>query len=741
MLGLGVLLLSGVGLAGRTRTVALSPAYSRSSNLGAFMTQVGDLDGDGYSELVVYEDKFLYLFYGGAGGYDFSTYESWLPEPEDAYGSGASGLFQVSPLGDINGDGYDDFGLGFANYYQDYSEYYSGAIELYYGSAAGVDTSSPELLRLAEPFPFGNLGEVLLGAGDLNGDGYDDILSKHSGSATNLVVFPGSANGPVTGDELELSYTAGTGADFGDLLAAAGDIDGDGLDDVLAGDPGYAYGAVRSGSVLLLSGDATLGLAETPTTILPPDSGVSQGFGVGVAAGDMTGDGVHDALILTEDYQSSGDSGLYVYTGGGGTLTQAYGAAAPDLGSFRYFDPIVSIGGDLDGDGTGDALVSVQPTTGVRSLYLVYGASTGVAPYAEVIGGSSNDYGNAHISLGDLDGDGWGELLVADRDSYVFHYTGACPDRDGDGVCYDQDCDDRDALAYPGATDTCGDGRDADCDGIGGADGDEDSDGLSFDEESAAGTSDCAEDTDGDGLSDLDELTLTGTDPTDADPDGDGLNDADELGAGTDPFDSDSDNDSLSDGEEIAAGTDPLQKDPDEDGLRDRQELEAGTDPHDPDSDDDGLLDGEEVDLGTDPNLADTDEDGLSDADELVHTTDPLNPDTDDGGALDGAEVNVDGTDPLEMTDDLSDWDEDGLAQWEEEALGTDPYDPDSDHDGMLDGEDPDPLVHNSDGVGPLDPTLEAHYLWDGCSHLAGGTDLPWGLLWALPLLWCRRRS
>lgn len=71
------------------------------------------------------------------------------------------------------------------------------------------------------------------------------------------------------------------------------------------------------------------------------------------------------------------------------------------------------------------------------------------------------------------------------------------------------------------------------------------------------------------------------------------------------------------------------------------------------DTDGDGLTDEEETALGTDSNIADTDSDGLSDGEE-VHTyiTDPLNPDTDDGGVLDGQEV-IDGTNPLDGTDDL----------------------------------------------------------------------------------------
>jgi hypothetical protein len=98
-------------------------------------------------------------------------------------------------------------------------------------------------------------------------------------------------------------------------------------------------------------------------------------------------------------------------------------------------------------------------------------------------------------------------------------------------------------------------------------------------------------DSDGDGVSDRDEVR-NGTDPTDADSDDDGLDDGDEVLGSTDPLDPDTDNDGLNDGDEISAGTDPLDPDSDNDGLNDGDEIGSGADPLDPDSDDDGVLDG-----------------------------------------------------------------------------------------------------------------------------------------------------
>ncbi len=103
----------------------------------------------------------------------------------------------------------------------------------------------------------------------------------------------------------------------------------------------------------------------------------------------------------------------------------------------------------------------------------------------------------------------------------------------------------------------------------------------------------------------------------------------------------DTDGDGLSDADEVDAGTDPNDADSDDDGLGDGSEVAGGTDPNDADTDDDGLSDGAEVnDHGTNPNVSDSDGDGLSDYEEvIVHHTDPRNTDSDGDGLEDGSDV------------------------------------------------------------------------------------------------------
>ncbi len=239
---------------------------------------------------------------------------------------------------------------------------------------------------------------------------------------------------------------------------------------------------------------------------------------------------------------------------------------------------------------------------------------------------------------------------------------------------------------------------------------------------------DCNTDTDGDGLTDYDEVTNTGTDPNNPDTDGDGYGDGDEVTFGSDPLNP----------------CDPNPANPvcdqDGDGLTNEEEGSAGTNPSNPDTDGDGVLDGEEVNGVDDPYTpyvatgtsdpldpcdpintspaCDTDGDGLSNGDEATNGTDPNEPDTDGDGYNDGYEVD-NSSDPLDPCDPNTmsvscDVDGDGLTNGDEATNGTNPNNPDTDGDGVLDGEE----VHGVDDPStPYVPTGTSNPL-DPCDPL-----------------------
>jgi outer membrane protein OmpA-like peptidoglycan-associated protein len=220
-----------------------------------------------------------------------------------------------------------------------------------------------------------------------------------------------------------------------------------------------------------------------------------------------------------------------------------------------------------------------------------------------------------------------------------------------------------------------------------------DEDGLTDPEEKRLGTDPCNADTDGDSLTDFEEVRTHGTNPLSPDTDSDGLRDPDEIRVHmTDPRGPDTDNDGLNDGQEIARKTDPKNPDTDADGLTDGDEVNKHTtDPTKVDTDGDKLSDGDEVTrYATNPRALDTDSDGLNDGDEvLTHKTDPKDADSDDDELKDGEEVKQYGTNPT-----VRDTDKDKLADGEEALrIHTDPKNPDTDGDTVIDGDDQCPLI------------------------------------------------
>jgi hypothetical protein len=188
-------------------------------------------------------------------------------------------------------------------------------------------------------------------------------------------------------------------------------------------------------------------------------------------------------------------------------------------------------------------------------------------------------------------------------------------------------------------------------------------------------------DTDGDGLTDGDEVRKHKSDPTKFDTDGDGLTDGDEVKLKTSPSSPDTDGDSLNDFSEANTyRTDPTNPDTDGDGLNDGYDLGFGTDPLDNDFDDDGLLDGAELN---------------------VYGTSPKEPDSDGDGLTDGQEILTHGTDPF-----VADADGDCMYDSLEVKMGTNSHAADTDGDGTVDNVD----------KAPLDPGDDSEHTFATCS-------------------------
>jgi len=209
-----------------------------------------------------------------------------------------------------------------------------------------------------------NLGQEVVAAGDVNGDGYRDLLV--SGKAFNgslydarAIAFYGSANGlsetpdwSVTNDQ--------PGSQFGRVLAAAGDVNGDGYDDVLVGAPYYDVGDGDEGRAYLYYGSAG-GLSTVPGWTAEGNQYIAR-FGVSVdGAGDASGDGYDDVLVGADGFDN-------------GHMTEGRGFLFPGGPDGVGASPILTAEGDQEGASFASAVAGPGDVDGDGVVELAFGA-------------------------------------------------------------------------------------------------------------------------------------------------------------------------------------------------------------------------------------------------------------------------------------------------------------------------------------------------------------------------------
>jgi hypothetical protein len=377
---------------------------SRFVNVGRFDS---DFNGDGYSDAIVGADGYK-SFQGGAyiyfGGVSIDANADVIMEGELNSYFGNS----VASAGDVNGDGYGDVIVG--AYFYNTGQ---GKAYVYLGGAS-MDANADAVMTGESDSYFGN---SVASAGDMNGDGYSDVIvgarSYNSGynyGNGRAYVYLGGVSMDSTAD---ITMTGeGQGNYLGESVASAGDVNGDGYSDVIVS--AYGYNGAK-GRVYIFFGSASMN--NTPDVIIDGESGLY--FGSSVASGDVNGDGYCD-VIIGQSYYNSGQGRAYVYLGGVSMDTNADVTMTGESGS--SFGKSVASAGDVNRDGYCDVIVGADSYNSRLGRAYVYLGDVSMDAHADVTmtGESQSDFGCSVSSAGDVNGDGYNDVIVG-ADGYDYN--------------------------------------------------------------------------------------------------------------------------------------------------------------------------------------------------------------------------------------------------------------------------------------------------------------------------------
>jgi uncharacterized repeat protein (TIGR01451 family) len=437
---------------------------------GNRLAMIGDVNADGY------DDFLIGACYGQSDGIQVGKAYLVLGRPEANWSQGfdlgnADASFagenhvdhageDVAGAGDVNGDGYNDFLIG--AYLHDASEVLTntGKIYLVLGRPEADWDWDFELTNADASFvgeaAYDYAGYALTGAGDVNGDGYDDFLisaytnSEGGTQAGKVYLFLGRQDAAwgqtVSLANADASFIGEIGCSYtGRSVAGVGDVNGDGYDDFLIG----AYGYPNDGKAYLLLGraDADWGqgfdLANADAVFRGEDVGDWAGHAV-ASAGDVNSDGLDDFLISDHSCDDGeADVGkVYLILGRttadwGANFSLAdvdasfWGAHARD-----YAGAALSAAGDVNRDGYDDFLIgadgfdATEVLTDSGRVYLVLGrpdgwhvdtdlanADTAVDILALDGEAVEDEAGTDVAGGGDVNGDGFGDFLVGAPDN------------------------------------------------------------------------------------------------------------------------------------------------------------------------------------------------------------------------------------------------------------------------------------------------------------------------------------
>jgi hypothetical protein len=332
----------------------------------------------------------------------------------------------VASAGDVDGDGYGDLVVGSTPGPIDATTS-PGTASVYRGSAAGL---VPTAIRVFTGVSAGDsFGGSVAGVGDVDGDGYADVAvgafdaspGGHTGVGS-VGLYRGSPTGTMA-TPATLLEGALRDERFGYSVAGAGDVDGDGFSDVVVGavygDPGTPRAINHAGLVRVFLGGAAGLATDAARTVAGPS--VSAQFGNQVAGlGDVNGDGYSDFVAGANGTAPGGREGAgtaSIFHGSAAGVAATAALVLEGVAAIDGFGGNCGAAGDVDGDGYADVLVGApgaNGTAGAASFFRGSAAGVIAAPARVLTGAAPGDgLGGPVAGVGDVNRDGYADVFVS----------------------------------------------------------------------------------------------------------------------------------------------------------------------------------------------------------------------------------------------------------------------------------------------------------------------------------------